>query len=41
MKYDVVPSAIYTQPEIGTVGLGKNKLRRRDIKFALDYSHLE
>ena len=40
MKYDVVPSAIYTQPEIGTVGLGKNKLRRRDIKFALDYSHL-
>ena len=35
MKYDVVPSAIYTQPEIGTVGLGKKQAEEKGYKVCV------
>lgn len=37
MKYDVVPSAIYTQPEIGTVGFGKKQAEEKGYKVCIGF----
>ena len=35
LDYDKVASAIFTQPEVGSIGLGENDLKKRNIKYKI------
>jgi len=33
LDYDKIASAIFTQPEVGSIGLGENDLKKRNISY--------
>ena len=33
LDYDKIASAIFTQPEVGSIGLGENDLKKRNIPY--------
>lgn len=35
LDYDKIASAIFTQPEVGSIGLGENDLKKRNIKYKI------